>query len=68
MKTNSVKPVLRIVFGVLLLLLSAGILFFNLFLLKTGYEHGLGFLNLLLFFGGAMLTIKGVGTLPPKGK
>ena len=54
----------RIFFGVCLILLSAGLLIYNVFLLTTGFDIALVPLNLLLFVGGVLLTVFSAATLP----
>lgn len=58
------KYIFRIFFGVCLILLSAGLLIYNVFLLTTGFDIALVPLNLLLFVGGVLLTVFSAATLP----
>lgn len=58
------KYIVRIFFGVCLMLLSAGVLVYNVFLLETGFDAGLGLLDLLLFVGGLLLTVFSAAKLP----
>ncbi len=58
------KYIFRIFFGVCLILLSAGLLIYNVFLLTTGFDIALVPLNLLLFVGGVLLTVFSAAALP----
>lgn len=58
------KQILRIFFGVCLMLVGVGVLFYNLFLLTTGFDAGLALLDLLIFLGGLLLTVYGISALP----
>ena len=59
-----IKQVLKVFFGVCLLLLSVILLLFNIFLLKGGFDVSLLLLNVLLFFAGLLLTVFGISALP----
>lgn len=58
------KYIFRIFFGICLILLSAGMLIYNVFLLTTGFDIALVPLNLLLFVGGVLLTVFSAAALP----
>lgn len=58
------KYIFRIFFGVCLILLSAGLLIYNVFLLTTGFDIALVPLNLLLLVGGVLLTVFSAAALP----
>lgn len=58
------KYILRIFFGVCLMLLSVGVLIYNVFLLTTGFDVALALLTLLLFAGGLLLTVFSAAALP----
>lgn len=56
--------VLKIFFGVCLLLLSIAIFLYNAFMTPKGFEFGLAFLNLFIFLAGLLLTVFNVAKLP----
>lgn len=58
------KQVLRIFFGVCLMLVGVVIMFYNLFMLATGFDAGLALLDLLIFLGGLLLMVYGISALP----
>lgn len=58
------KYIFRIFFGVCLMLLSAGLLVYNLFLTTSGFDVPLALLDLLLFLGGLLLTVFAATALP----
>lgn len=58
------RQIIGIFFGVCLLLISAAILLYNLFMTPNGYEVALGFLNLFVFLAGLLLTVFNVANLP----
>ena len=58
------KYIFRIFFGICLILLSAGMLIYNVFLLTTGFDIALVPLNLLLLVGGVLLTVFSAAALP----
>lgn len=58
------KQILRIFFGVCLMLVGVVVMFYNLFMLATGFDAGLALLGLLIFLGGLLLTIYSVSALP----
>ena len=58
------KYIFRIFFGVCLMLLSVGLLIYNVFLLTTGFDIALGLLDLILMVGGLLLTIFSAASLP----
>lgn len=57
------RNVLKVFFGVCLLLISGAVFLYNMFLTPNGFEAGLAFLDLLLFLCGLILTIFGAGKL-----
>ncbi|MBO2527578.1 MAG: hypothetical protein CW335_05300 [Clostridiales bacterium] len=58
------KQILKIFFGVCLILASAAILLYNAFFLKTGYDMALGLLDLCIFLSGLLLVIFTAAKLP----
>lgn len=58
------KYIFRIFFGVCLMLLSVGLLIYNMFLLTTGFDIALGLLDLILLVGGLLLTVFSAASLP----
>lgn len=58
------KYIFRIFFGVCLMLLSVGVLIYNVFLLTTGFDIALGLLDLVLLVGGVLLTVFSAASLP----
>ena len=58
------KYIFRLFFGVCLMLLSVGLLIYNVFLLTTGFDLALGLLDLILMVGGLLLTIFSAASLP----
>ena len=58
------KQILKLFLGVCLLLLSGGILLYNLFLIPTGFDLSLGMLDLFIFFCGLFLTLFSLAKLP----
>ena len=56
--------ILKIFFGVCLLLLSVALLLYNLFLTPNGFEAGLGFVDLFIFLSGLFLTVFSAANLP----
>ncbi len=64
MDWNYFKQLLRIFFGVCLLLVSGAIFIYNVFFLDTGYDIALGLLNLILFLSGLLLVIFAAAKLP----
>ena len=64
MDRRYIKQVLKVFFGVCLLLLSAALLVFNLFLLSGGFDIALLLPNVLLFLAGLLLTVFGIAALP----
>ena len=58
------KYIFRIFFGICLILLSTGMLIYNVFLLTTGFDIALVPLNLLLLVGGVLLTVFSAAALP----
>lgn len=68
MDRRYIKQVLKVFFGVCLLLLSAALLVFNLFLLSGGFDIALLLPNVLLFLAGLLLTMFGISSLPVEQK
>lgn len=68
MDRRYIKQVLKVFFGVCLLLLSAALLVFNLFLLSSGFDIALLLPNVLLFLAGLLLTMFGISSLPAEQK
>ena len=64
MKHSSWKQLVKIFFGVCLILISGGILLVNLFVLDTGFDAALGVLDLFLFLIGLMLVVFAAAELP----
>lgn len=58
------KQILKIFFGVCLILASGAILLYNVFFLKTGYDMALGLLDLVLFLSGLLLVVFTAAKLP----
>lgn len=58
------KYIFRIFFGVCLMLLSVGLLIYNVFLLSTGFDIALGLLDLILLVSGLLLTVFSAASLP----
>ncbi len=58
------KQIMRVFFGVCLILVSGAVLIYNVFLNKTGYDVGLGMLDMLVFLGGLLLTLFSAAALP----
>lgn len=57
------KQILKIFFGVCLILLSGILLLYNLFLIPTEFDPALGVLNLFFFLCGLLLTVSGTEKL-----
>ena len=68
MDRRYIKQVLKVFFGVCLLLLSAALLVFNLFLLSGGFDIALLLPNVLLFLAGLLLTVFGISSSPVEQK
>ena len=64
MKHSSWRQLVKIFFGVCLILISGGILLVNLFVLDTGFDVALGVLDLFLFLSGLMLVVVAAAELP----
>ena len=64
MKHSSWRQLVKIFFGVCLILVSGGILLVNLFVLDTGFDAALGVLDLFLFLIGLMLVVFAAAELP----
>lgn len=64
MKHSSWRQLVKIFFGVCLILISGGILLVNLFVLDTGFDAALGVLDLFLFLIGLMLVVFSAAELP----
>ena len=58
------KQILKIFFGVCLLLASGAILLYNAFFIKTGYDMALGLLDLVVLLSGLLLVIFTAAKLP----
>lgn len=58
------RQILKIFFGVCLILASGAILLYNVFYIKTGYDMALGLLDLALFLCGLLLVIFTAAKLP----
>lgn len=58
------KQILKIFFGVCLILASGAILLYNVFFVKTGYDMALGLLDLGIFLCGLLLVIFTGARLP----
>ena len=58
------RQVLKIFFGVCLILASGAILLYNLFYIKTGYDTALGLVDLVLFLWGLLLVVFTAAKLP----
>ena len=58
------KQLLKIFFGVCLILASIALFIYNAFYLETGYDVALGFINLLLFLPGLLLVVFSAAKLP----
>lgn len=56
--------IIKIFFGVILLLVSIAVLLYNIFMTPNGFEAGLGFVDLLIFLGGLFLTVFNIAKLP----
>lgn len=66
MDWNYFKQVMKIFFGILLLIFSSALLLMNLFVFDTGFDVSLCLLNLLLLLGGLLCILFGVSRLPDK--
>ncbi len=64
MERSYIKQILKIFFGICLLLVSAGLFLYNLFLAPGGFDIALLLLNVLLLLGGLLLTVFGISALP----
>ena len=64
MKHGSWRQLVKIFFGVCLILISGGILLVNLYVLDTSFDVGLGVLDLFLFLIGLMLVVFAAAELP----
>ena len=64
MEHGSWRQLVKIFFGVCLILVSGGILLVNLFVLDTGFDVALGVLDLFLFLIGLMLVVFAAAELP----
>lgn len=58
------KQIMRIFLGVCLLLAAAVVLFYNLFLLETGFDAGLALIDFFVFLCGLLLTVFSISALP----
>lgn len=59
-----IKQVIKIFFGICLLLVGAGLLLLNLFFLSDGFDTALLLLNVLILLAGLLLTVFGITALP----
>lgn len=66
MNGNYIKQALRSFFGFCLILVGAGLLFYNLFVLSTGFDTSMLLLDALLLLGGILLVAYGVSALSPR--
>lgn len=58
------KHILKVFFGVCLMLFSGILLLYNLFLLPTGFDIALGVIDVFLFFCGLFLTVFSTAKIP----
>ena len=64
MDGKQIRQVLKVFFGVCLLLLSVLLLLLNAFFLSGGFDVSLLLLNVLALFAGLLLTVLGIAALP----
>ena len=62
------RQIIKIFFGICLLIFSFGLFLMNLFVFSGGFDVSLLLLNLLLFFGGLLCTVFGISQLPAERK
>lgn len=60
------RRVLKIFFGICLILISVAVLLYNIFMTPRGYEMGLGFIDLFIFLAGLLLTVFNIADLSEK--
>ncbi|MBQ6430255.1 MAG: hypothetical protein IJJ99_00025 [Oscillospiraceae bacterium] len=58
------RQILKIFFGVCLILISVALFLYNAFFLESGYDIALGLLDLILFLSGLLLVIFAAARLP----
>ena len=64
MDWKQIRQVLKVFFGVCLLLLSVLLLLLNAFFLSGGFDVSLLLLNVLALFAGLLMTVFGIASLP----
>ena len=64
MDGKQIRQVLKVFFGVCLLLLSVLLLLLNAFFLSGGFDVSLLLLNVLALFAGLLMTVFGIAALP----
>ena len=64
MDGKQIRQVLKVFFGVCLLLLSILLLLLNAFFLSGGFDVSLLLLNVLALFAGLLMTVFGIAALP----
>ena len=64
MDWKQIRQVLKVFFGVCLLLLSVLLLLLNAFFLSGGFDVSLLLLNVLTLLAGLLLTVFGITALP----
>ena len=61
---KQIRQVLKVFFGVCLLLLSVLLLLLNAFFLSGGFDVSLLLLNVLTLLAGLLMTVFGIAALP----
>ena len=64
MDWKQIRQVLKVFFGVCLLLLSVLLLLLNAFFLSGGFDVSLLLLNVLTLLAGLLMTVFGIAALP----
>ena len=64
MDEKQIRQVLKVFFGVCLLLLSVLLLLLNAFFLSGGFDVSLLLLNVLTLLAGLLMTVFGIAALP----
>ena len=64
MDGKQIRQVLKVFFGVCLLLLSVLLLLLNAFFLSGGFDVSLLLLNVLALLAGLLMTVFGIAALP----
>ena len=64
MDGKQIRQVLKVFFGVCLLLLSVLLLLLNAFFLSGGFDVSLLLLNVLTLLAGLLMTVFGIAALP----